>query len=192
MSSMREFPDNQSPDIGPLARPDEPTPVPDLRRLGRRSRDYGRARDPCRRRRGDYLSQRDDLSDDGRRATGRGARHSGRKDSCRGIGFRRVRPGARRDPDRRPSGPHPVPGVHRPAPSHRPFRAVRGSAAQYRLPEILESRRGACRAESGGRQRRRLGNGFAPATTTTCCRVATCLWGSWMRSRPSIRFLSFT
>ena len=93
---MREFPDNQSPDIGPLARPDEPTPVPDLRRLGRRSRDYGRARDPCRRRRGDYLSQRDDHPMAGRRRPVEASR-SGRKDCCGGIGFRRVRSGAGRD-----------------------------------------------------------------------------------------------
>ena len=194
MPRVREFPDNRSTDLRPLASRAEPAPVPGLRHLdgGRGRRNDGRARSPCRRRRGRDLSQRDDLSDDGRRAAGRGARDRRRKDSRRRIGLRRVLARARREPDRRPSGPRRIPGVHRPAPSHCPLRAVRRSAAQYRLRKIFESRRRARRAESGSREnaagpmdsRRRLRQPLAGRRSVD--------GRSWTRSRPSIRFSSCT
>ncbi len=154
MPCVHEFPDNRSLDLRPLATRAEPAPVPGLRRLGggRDCRDDRRARGPGRQRRGRDLSQRGNLSDDGWGAASRSARDQRRKDSRRRIGLRRVLARARREPDRRPSRPRPIPGFYRPAPSHCPRRAVRRSAARYRLRKISESRRGARRTESFGRE----------------------------------------
>ena len=195
MPSVRVLPNHRSPYLRRLASRAEPAPLPGVRRLGgRRSRrDCDRAGGPCRRRRGNDLSQRDDLSDDGRRAPGRSARDRRRKGS--------------RSPDRPPTctlsragatrivdlqGRALFPGFIDPH-HHTVLSALfADSDARHRLPEIRESRRRASRAESSRRENTGGPMDRTPVPTTTSCRAAICRWRSWTRSRPGIRFSSST
>ncbi len=88
--------------------------------------------------------------DDGRPGHGRSAGDRRRADSRGRIGLGPFGPRRPRDPNRRPSGPRPVPGVHRPASSHHSVRAAWRPPDRHRLRKVSEARRRARCAQGRG------------------------------------------